>query len=437
MTRFISGYRGVNKQGLDYEVIEDKLAKKTKIKFDFDGAEVVTTRQYLGVGLPVHPTYGKPKPGDLYKDNKGNTIELVIKNEHSNWTVRWHKDNIEARRELQSIKAGSVRHPEDGKVEKGQVWPTNMGMDVTVLDYKNALEVLVQFTDGTTTKVAAQALRFGNVGHPTSGFVMGQKVKTSSGWVGEIVSYKSCFDVAVMWEDGSTSWHEASDIKAGSIKPVYQPSVAGVGYFGQGRFSNGRKIIGETPPKEVYGYWARMLNRCYNPEEVVKNKGRWYIYTEVHKDWFCFQNFAEWALSQPNWNLKYELDKDLIGTGWEYSSDSCTFLPADVNAFLAETKTRPMHDLPIGVQYLKPGTTGAKVGYVARCCTEKGREYLGYFDDPMEAYYKYKETKDAYGKRLAEKYKEGLSVQAYEKLANYELKTIYVPDVSSCIDRVF
>ena len=43
MTRFIIGYRGVNKQGLDYEVIDDRLAKKTKIKFDLDGAVVETT----------------------------------------------------------------------------------------------------------------------------------------------------------------------------------------------------------------------------------------------------------------------------------------------------------------------------------------------------------------------------------------------------------
>ena len=84
MTRFIKGYRGVNKQGLGYEVVDDRLAKKTKIRFDLDGAEVVTTRAYLRIGLPAHPTYGKPQIGDLYKDNKGNTIELVAKEGDNN-----------------------------------------------------------------------------------------------------------------------------------------------------------------------------------------------------------------------------------------------------------------------------------------------------------------------------------------------------------------
>ena len=30
MTRFIKGYRGVNKQGLGYEVVDDRLAKRQK-----------------------------------------------------------------------------------------------------------------------------------------------------------------------------------------------------------------------------------------------------------------------------------------------------------------------------------------------------------------------------------------------------------------------
>jgi preprotein translocase subunit YajC len=436
MTRFIKGYRGVNKQGLGYEVVDDRLAKKTKIRFDLDGAEVVTTRAYLRIGLPAHPTYGKPQIGDLYKDNKGNTIELVAKEGTTTWRIRWHKDGAETTRELSAIKSGCVTHPTDGKVEVGQIWTTSSGLDVEVIEFNSAISVVVKFNDGSKVHTTASAVRAGSVGHPTSRLAMGQEFTTNSGWNGKVKQYKSCYEVQVEWQDGSTSWHDASDIKGGSIKPLYQPSVAGVGYYGEGRFSNGLKKVGETPPEEIYAYWTRMLHRCYNPEEVLKNGGRWYIYTEVHKDWFCFQNFAEWALGQPNWNMKYELDKDLIGSGWEYSVDSCTFLPADINIFLAETKNRPKHNLPIGVQYLKPGSKNAKVGYVARCCTEKGREYLGYFDDPMEAYGVYKKVKESYGRRLAERFKSTLSSEAYEVLSNYELTTIYAPDTSSCVDRI-
>jgi len=50
---------------------------------------------------------------------------------------------------------------------------------------------------------------------------------------------------------------------------------------------------------------------------------------------------------------------------------------------------------------------------------------FGYFDDPMSAYYRYKEVKEAYGRKLAEKYKDGLSPESYNKLSNYVLETIY------------
>lgn len=94
----------------------------------------------------------------------------------------------------------------------------------------------------------------------------------------------------------------------------------------------------------------------------MKNSGRRYLFTNIHRDWFNFQNFAEWALNQPNWNMGHHLDKDLLGTGLEYSAENCTFLPLESNAFLAENWFKVVHDLPVGVQYIKPGTSELRKG---------------------------------------------------------------------------
>lgn len=422
--KFITGYKGVNKQGLEYVVLDGRIAKKTKIRFIIDGEELVTTRHYLRNGLPMHPTHGKIKNGDTFCDRNGDPFELVEKVSGSSWKIRWVKDGAETVRETQAIKAGSVTHPLDGKVEDGQIWDSKHGR-IIVLKYHNALEIDIQFEDGVRSKTTAQALRNNSVGHPMSGLHIGQKVKTNSGWNGTIVNYNSCYDIEVLWQDGSIQSCEASDIKSGSIKPLYQPSVAGVGYYGEGRFSNGLKSNGETPPAEIYNYWVRMINRCYNPEEIIKNTGRRYIFVNVCKEWFCFQNFAEWAISQPNWNLGHDLDKDLLGNGTEYSPSNCTFLPQDVNVFLAENWSKDIHNLPIGVQYIKPATAGAKEGYVARCHTDKGREYLGYFNDPMTAYFAYKNKKEEYAKVLAEKFKNVITEKAFNKLKEFKLNTVY------------
>lgn len=432
---FATGYEGVNKQGLQYVVLDGKISKRTRVKFLLDDEEVLTTKAYLRIGLPMHPTFGKLLQGQIYKDRKGNEFELLDKAGPASWKIRFLKDGVECTRSNDSIRKGSVTHPTDNRPSLGQRYTTQAGY-VTVIKINSAIDVVVQFDDGSITTTTTNQLNKGSVGHPTSGLTVGQEFCTNSGWKFKVIEYTSCHDVQIQFEDGSIESTDASDIIGGSIKPLNQPSVADVGYFGAGRFSSYAKVKGEKAPKEIYNYWTRMLHRCYNPEEIVKNNGRWYVYTEIEKSWFCFQNFAEWALTQPNWNIKHELDKDLLGTGFEYSAQSCTFLPAEVNIFLAEVKNKPVHDLPIGVQYIKPRTVGSKVGYVARCHTAKGREYLGYFDDPLEAHAAYKVAKEAYARVLADKFKDTLTTEAYEKLKTYELSQTYSPQLSSCVDRM-
>lgn len=427
---FATGFIGKNKEGLEYEVIDGKRKHYIKIRFKVDGAEVITTNNYLQKGLPLHPKLNKYFIGKKFKDRDGNEFELIEKVYSTGWNIRFLKDNVEIISDIQTIKNGRVRHP-DTFIKVGDKFKVSSGQ-VTVTKVTSAIDVDVVFDDGNFTKTSSADLRKGIVGHPSSGLHIGQKFKTNSGWEGEVIDYTSCYEVGVKWQDGSIEYHPAGHIKNGGIKPLLQPSVADVGYVGIGRFSSRLKKSGVNAPEEIYGYWQRMIVRCFNPNEIIKNTGRRYIFVNVHKDWHNFQNFAEWAIHQPNWNLGHELDKDLLGTGYEYSSENCTFLPATINSFLSERWSKEVHDLPIGVQYLKPGTSGAKVGYVSRCHTDKGREYLGYFDDPMDAYFAYKKAKEAYARVLADKFKTVITPIAYEKLKTFELTKVYCEPPHRC-----
>lgn len=420
---FITGFVGVNKEGLEYDVIDGSRKHYIKVRFKIDNAEVVTTNLYLSKGLPLHPTLNKFFIGKRHKDRDGNEFELVEKAYTTGWKIRFLKDNVEIVTDINTIKKSKVRHP-NTYVKVGDKFEVSNG-SVTVTKVVSATDIDVVFDDGNFTITTASDLRKGIVGHPMSGLHIGQKFKTKSGWVGEVAEYKSCYDVGVKWQDGSVEYHPASSIKSGNIKPLLQPSVAGVGYIGVGRFSSKLKKTGVDTPEEIYAYWQRMLVRCFNPNEVVKKPNRSYLFVAVHKDWYNFQNFAEWAISQPNWDCGHELDKDLLGDGYEYSSENCTFLPSEINIFLSEKWVKQLHDLPIGVNYLKPATSGAKTGYVSRCNNENGREYLGYFDDPMDAYRAYKNAKEKYARFLAEKFKSVITEAAYEKLKNFELTKVY------------
>ena len=41
---FATGYEGVNKQGLQYVVLDGKISKRTRVKFLLDDEEVLTTK---------------------------------------------------------------------------------------------------------------------------------------------------------------------------------------------------------------------------------------------------------------------------------------------------------------------------------------------------------------------------------------------------------
>lgn len=184
------GQRGVNKQGLSYVILEAKLMKKIRIRFDIDGAEVVTTNTYIKQGLPMHPTHGKWKVGDIYQDKNGLDFELAAKISSSKWKIRYLKDGAECERETSSIKDKYGSHPIENKVLIGQKYKTNHG-EVTVVDVKSSIDVIVQFEDGATHRTSSSQLRSGNVGHPSSNLVVGQKYKTNSGWEYTIEKYVS------------------------------------------------------------------------------------------------------------------------------------------------------------------------------------------------------------------------------------------------------
>lgn len=421
---FYTGDKGTNKQGLSFEVSNYINAKNIYIKFDVDGTEVKTTKACLISGFPTHPTFYKPKAGDIYKDTDGNDFKLVKRDYSSNhaWFIEWIKDGITISREYDSIKREKVRYPKDTSFKPGQVFTPNNGYTFEIIKQHNSLNIDIKFKDGTLHTTDASSIRKGVVGHPTSGLTIGQTIKTNSGWFGEIIYYNNCHNVGIKWQDGSISSHSAGHIKSGGIKPLYQPSVVGVGYFGAGRFVNTRIAQGEYAPDVVYEYWKRMISRCYDPKEQSKPSGKNYIGVKVCTEWLNFQNFAEWALQQPNWDMKNDLDKDLLGTGFLYSPENCTFLPSEINVFLADQYGRTVHNLPRGVQYLKARVPNAKVGYVSRCHTDKGREYLGYYDTPEQAFAVYKPVKEQYAKTLADRYKHRLTEAAYEKLFTFTIE---------------
>lgn len=123
-----------------------------------------------------------------------------------------------------------------------------------------------------------------------------------------------------------------------------------------------------------------------------------------------FQNFVEWSKDQYGYDFReymnesswaWQIDKDILGCGKEYSESSCIFVPHQVNTFVTFRKADKVV-LPIGVTYNKRDDR-----YVSQISMGKGEKRIRkYFLDPFEAHRYWQYNKLLTGEILCEKYKD-------------------------------
>lgn len=115
------------------------------------------------------------------------------------------------------------------------------------------------------------------------------------------------------------------NVRKGQVKDNFHPTIHGVGYLGDAT------LKGNTVS---YSVWSNMLGRCYDSTNT-----RHYCYgavgVTVDTEWHNFSNFLSWW--EEYYIEGYQLDKDLLAAEdvKVYSSDTCCFLPARLNATIS------------------------------------------------------------------------------------------------------
>ena len=228
----------------------------------------------------------------------------------------------------------------------------------------------------------------------------------------KIVKYNDAYNVDVQFlKTGFKTSVQLINIKSGSIKDSYLPSVCGVGIIG----AKYQSKVDDVKTKE-YELWTSMLKRCYS--DTYKKQRPTYIGCEVSDNFKRYEYFYEWCHNQIGFgNEDWHLDKDLLIKGNKvYSEDCCVFLPNEINLLLTKsTASRGKH--LIGVSWNKKDNA-----FVARVNKNKGkREHLGFFNTELEAFNAYKTAKEAFVKEQANKWKDQIDPRAYNALMKYEV----------------
>jgi len=160
---------------------------------------------------------------------------------------------------------------------------------------------------------------------------VGDRFETNSyGWV-TVVESNGWDNVTIKFDNtGTQSVAISGNIRSGSVKDVFVPSVHGVGFFGIGKHK--AKIKGkDTKP---YKTWAGMMERCYGVNASKDNPS--YVDCVVCDEWHNFQVFAEWF--KVDYKSGLHIDKDILGDGKLYSPDTCKFITQAENTEKAHAK---------------------------------------------------------------------------------------------------
>ena len=226
-----------------------------------------------------------------------------------------------------------------------------------------------------------------------------------------VLKYDNCSNVLVMFLDTKyvTTTH-MHHIKDGRVRDFLKPCVFGVGFI--------TKHIGTKD--ENYRLWKGMLERCY--DEKCQTNHPTYRDCYVSETFKYLEYFSNWCNKQIGFKSiddkgkPFQLDKDILVKGNRvYSEDTCVFVPREINnLFTKSNNSRGKY--PIGVSYRKQASK-----FIAELRVNNTPKYVGSFDTPEEAFYAYKEAKEAHIKEVANKWKNKIDTRVYEALIKYEV----------------
>jgi len=302
--------------------------------------------------------------------------------------------------------------PKTGRI--GEVGISKWHGKMKIIKYTNVNNIIVEFNDKSTLKTSYRTFKSGGVRKKLKR--VGMTGTTNEGYKMKIIEYNSSKDVLIRLENGYEIRTEYKCFKNKGIRNPMHPSKYGVGFIGIGEYSS----LGNTKKEKhcaEYIVWSDIIRRCYDPYYI--NKHLVYKDCVVCNEWKNFQNFAKWY--KENYyeveGQRSEIDKDILsGAEKEYSPKNCCIVPKIVNTTIIDAKSF-RGKFPVGVDFNK-----ASGKFRARISCIKKSKSLGYFSNPIDAFYAYKKAKEKQIKNIARKYYGIIPYKAYCALMSWEIK---------------
>lgn len=232
--------------------------------------------------------------------------------------------------------------------------------------------------------------------------LVGKQFKTKENDLITILKFENGKRITISFQDGTIVENiTISNIRSGTIKNKNNKSIYGIGFIGYGKHIPKNNAV-------AYKTWKGVFNRCYNKNN--KNNVNYLNVITICENWHNYQNFAEWF--ENNYIVGFELDKDILIDGNKiYSPNTCCFVPQEINNIFKKNQKKK-YNLPIGVFYREKSKK-----YISML----NNKTLGYYENIEDAFNCYKKEKENYYKKIADKWKDRISIEVYNILYNKEV----------------
>lgn len=177
---------------------------------------------------------------------------------------------------------------------------------------------------------------------------IGEVYQTNKAGRCTVVAYKNAHVVTVQFEDGTQVQTAMHAVRSGAVR---NPNAAGV--FGEG--IRGTDLVESALDKRIERIWRTMLSRCYDENNKAKGNLPTYKGCIASENFKRFSFFKDWYKSQVGAESNFQIDKDLLaGDQKQYHEDTCLLVPREINAFLTTVKKKDSND-PVGVREIYKG----------------------------------------------------------------------------------
>lgn len=225
----------------------------------------------------------------------------------------------------------------------------------------------------------------------------------------KVIEHKNSRHVRIQFLDEHKHELVTTDWKAkmGSIENPFHRSVRGKGYLGVGEFSGKIGSYG----RHAYLKWQGVLARCYGEKYDTGS----YADATVCEDWHDFQKFAEWCSSQKNYDMGFDIDKDIINIGNKhYSPENCCLVHPEINRMVIDFSLVDIRK-NMGLQYDEK-----RRKYRAMASVGGYKKHIGTFKDFDEAKAAYIELKKQYFKNMVIVHKDNIDMRAAKSLWSWK-----------------